>query len=52
MKDKALIDHVVLLVSEDDFNNPPAWITDNFLVFEGGNHTGTINEWNSASIND
>ena len=33
-------DHVVLLVDTQDFENPPPWLTDNFHIIEGGEHTG------------
>lgn len=32
-------DHVVLLLSTQDFENLPAWLSDNFNVLEGGEHT-------------
>ncbi|KAL1868631.1 hypothetical protein Plec18167_008222 [Paecilomyces lecythidis] len=40
MSPQTFHDHIVLLVSTADFLRPPAWITDNFTVIEGGNHSG------------
>ena len=34
-------DHVILLLSTQDFETLPSWLTDNFNVLEGGNHTGS-----------
>lgn len=36
----AQIDHLVLLLSTPDFENPPPWLSDNFTIIEGGTHTG------------
>ena len=33
-------DHVILLLSTSDFERPPAWLSDNFKILEGGEHTG------------
>lgn len=33
-------DHVILLLSTHDFENLPAWLSDNFNVIEGGTHAG------------
>ena len=33
-------DHVILLLSSADFEDPPSWLTDNFNIIEGGTHTG------------
>ncbi|RVX70576.1 hypothetical protein B0A52_05227 [Exophiala mesophila] len=33
-------DHVVLLLDTPDFENPPAWLADNFNIIEGGTHAG------------
>ena len=33
-------DHVVLLLSPKDFENPPSWLSDNFNILEGGVHAG------------
>ena len=33
-------DHVILLLSTPDFEKPPAWLSENFNVLEGGEHTG------------
>ncbi|KAI1293427.1 glyoxalase-like protein [Xylaria venustula] len=33
-------DHIVLLVDTPFFENPPAWVTDNFTVTPGGYHDG------------
>ena len=33
-------DHVVLLLSPEDFENPPPWLSDNFNILEGGVHAG------------
>ena len=33
-------DHVVLLLSPQDFDNPPSWLSDNFNILEGGVHAG------------
>ncbi len=35
-------DHVILLLSTQDFENPPAWLTDNFNIIEGGTHAGKL----------
>lgn len=32
------VDHIVVLVSESDFKNPPPWLADNFTIIEGGTH--------------
>lgn len=37
------IDHITILLSEEEFNNPPSWLTDNFIIIEGGKHTGAHN---------
>lgn len=34
------LDHVVLLVTTPFFENPPAWLTDNFTITPGGHHEG------------
>lgn len=34
-------DHVVLLVDSDTFEDPPAWLKDNFNIIEGGVHGGS-----------
>lgn len=36
----AQLDHIVLLLSTPDFENPPAWLSENFTIIEGGTHTG------------
>ena len=36
-------DHVVLLLSPKDFENPPSWLSDNFNILEGGVHAGCYN---------
>jgi hypothetical protein len=36
----AKLDHIVLLLSTPDFENPPPWLSDNFTIIEGGTHTG------------
>lgn len=36
----AQLDHIVLLLSTPDFENPPLWLSDNFTITEGGTHTG------------
>ncbi|KAJ4513092.1 hypothetical protein HRR78_002939 [Exophiala dermatitidis] len=33
-------DHVILLLDTPDFENPPAWLSDNFQIIEGGVHAG------------
>ncbi len=35
-------DHVILLLSTQDFENLPAWLSDNFNILEGGEHIGTF----------
>ena len=35
-------DHAVLLLSPQDFENPPPWIKDNFNILEGGVHAGRV----------
>lgn len=35
-------DHVIILLDTPDFENPPAWLTENFTVIEGGTHAGEI----------
>ena len=37
-KDKASLDHVVLLLPYDYLGNPPEWIAKNFTVSAGGKH--------------
>jgi hypothetical protein len=34
------IDHVTILLSEEEFSSPPNWLTDNFTILDGGDHTG------------
>lgn len=34
-------DHVVLLLSPQDFDNPPSWLSKNFNISEGGVHAGS-----------
>ena len=36
-----MLDHVILLLSSAEFDNPPAWLGDNFTILEGGEHTGS-----------
>ena len=38
-------DHIVLLLSPEDFENPPSWLGDNFTIVEGGLHAG----WSTAN---
>ncbi|KIV80306.1 hypothetical protein PV11_07817 [Exophiala sideris] len=33
-------DHIVLLLDTPDFENPPAWLSENFHIIEGGTHKG------------
>lgn len=33
------IDHIVILVSPEEFENVPSWLTDNFNIIEGGTHS-------------
>ena len=33
-------DHVVLLLSPQDFEHPPLWLSENFNILEGGVHAG------------
>lgn len=35
-------DHIVLLLKKQEFENPPAWLKDNFNIIEGGTHTGKL----------
>jgi hypothetical protein len=35
-------DHVILLLDTPEFENPPAWLTDNFNIIEGGTHAGKL----------
>lgn len=35
-------DHVILLLSSQDFENPPPWLSDNFNIQEGGTHAGIV----------
>ena len=39
-KTNCIIDHIVLLVSTEDFEAPPPWLSDNFTILDGGNHEG------------
>lgn len=32
------IDHIVVLVSEAEFEKPPSWLANNFTIIEGGTH--------------
>jgi hypothetical protein len=36
----AQLDHIVLLLSSPDYENPPPWLSDYFTITEGGTHTG------------
>lgn len=33
-----IFDHVILLLSNGDFEHPPPWLSDNFTILEGGTH--------------
>lgn len=33
------VDHLTILLSEEDFDSLPLWWTDNFTVLDGGLHT-------------
>lgn len=33
-------DHVILMLDTPEFENPPAWLADNFNIIEGGTHAG------------
>lgn len=33
------IDHIVLLLSPDEFQNLPSWLSDNFSIMDGGTHS-------------
>jgi hypothetical protein len=37
-----VIDHIVILVSKEDFENPPPWLGNNFKILEGGVHSGIL----------
>ena len=39
---ECVIDHIILLVSKEEFDNPPAWLSENFNILEGGVHSGTL----------
>lgn len=36
------VDHITVLLSKEEFDTPPKWLTDNFNVLEGGDHTGMV----------
>jgi len=36
----AQLDHIVLLLSTSDFEDPPSYLANNFTIIEGGTHTG------------
>ncbi|KAF7719264.1 Uncharacterized protein PECH_004807 [Penicillium ucsense] len=38
------IDHVTILLSKEEFDNPPSWLSDNFTIIEGGKHTGQASQ--------
>ena len=38
-------DHVVLLLSAQEFEHPPRWLSDNFNILEGGVHAGSCLAW-------
>lgn len=33
------LDHIIVLVSQADFENVPSWLSDNFTIIEGGTHS-------------
>lgn len=37
-------DHVILLLDTPEFENPPAWLADNFNIIEGGTHAGKFTD--------
>ncbi|MCJ1354655.1 MAG: hypothetical protein MMC33_004644 [Icmadophila ericetorum] len=39
LRPSAIIDHIVILLPLEDFNNIPLWLRDNFTIIEGGKHT-------------
>lgn len=41
---QAQLDHVVLLLPYKDILEPPAWLTDNFIISEGGRHADNKTE--------
>ncbi len=41
----ACLDHVILLLDTPDFENPPAWLADNFNIIEGGTHAGELSKF-------
>ncbi|OQE38587.1 hypothetical protein PENCOP_c008G00180 [Penicillium coprophilum] len=38
------IDHITILLSEEEFKSPPPWLSDNFTIIEGGKHTGQASQ--------
>jgi len=36
------VDHAVIFVDENDFENPPRWLLNNFVITNGGKHVGKI----------
>jgi hypothetical protein len=36
------IDHLTILLTEEEFESLPVWLTDNFTILEGGNHTSNV----------
>jgi len=36
------IDHLTILLSKEEFESLPNWLTDNFTILEGGNHTSNV----------
>lgn len=34
------LDHVILVLDTPDFEDPPAWLSKNFNIIEGGTHAG------------
>lgn len=41
---QAQLDHVVLLLPYKDILKPPSWLTDNFIISEGGRHADNRTE--------
>lgn len=45
-------DHVVILVDEKDFDNPPSWLGENLHIIEGGEHTGAYAATTAPSVTE
>lgn len=44
------IDHITILLTPQDFDSPPSWLTENFTLLDGGIHTSIIRALSSSRL--